>query len=186
MPADHFFHMFDTSLGWMGIAWSEFGVTAVQTPDRDEQTTKRRLQQRAKGRADCAASPPAAIRQAIDLLERYADGEKIDFSPVTIDIEAEQLYLDVWRAARDLGYGETVTYGELASRSGHPGLAREAGQALGANPTPIIVPCHRIVAAGGKLGGFSAPGGARTKERLLALEGVQLGPAPARQSAFAF
>jgi methylated-DNA-[protein]-cysteine S-methyltransferase len=71
-------------------------------------------------------------------------------------------------------------------RSGHPGLARETGQALGANPTPLIIPCHRILAAGGKIGGFSAPGGSATKHKMLALEGVRVGPPEPTQQSFGF
>jgi methylated-DNA-[protein]-cysteine S-methyltransferase len=92
----------------------------------------------------------------------------------------------IYSAARKLGFGETTTYGGLADSAGHPGMARETGEALGRNPVPLIVPCHRILAAGGKIGGFSAPGGSSTKERLLALEGVQIGPPPPAQKAFAF
>ena len=67
----------------------------------------------------------------------------------------------------------------LPKRAGHAGLPRETGQALGANPVPLVIPCHRILAAGGKIGGFSAPGGSTTKEKMLALEGVRVGPPPA-------
>ncbi|HEY6631178.1 MAG TPA: MGMT family protein, partial [Rhizobiaceae bacterium] len=94
--------------------------------------------------------------------------------------------LAIYEAARKLGFGETTTYGELAKRAGHDGLPRETGQALGANPVPLIIPCHRILAAGGKIGGFSAPGGSTTKQRMLALEGVRVGPPPAPQQSFAF
>jgi methylated-DNA-[protein]-cysteine S-methyltransferase len=187
MPATRFYHLFETDLGWMGIAWNDVGVTVVQTPDRDSEATERRMLRRAgTGAAAATSELPAPIADAVNRLSRYASGEIVDFSAIPLDIEAEPFFQDIWRAARDLGFGETVTYGELASRAGHPGLYRETGQALGANPVPIIVPCHRIVAAGGKLGGFSAPGGPKTKERLLALEGVHVGPPPAAQSAFQF
>lgn len=187
MPATRFYHLFETPLGWMGLAWNDVGITAVQTPDRDREATERRLLRRAGSDiAEATLALPGPIADAVDRLSRYAAGEHVDFNPVPIDVSADPFFLDIWRAARDLGFGETVTYGELASRAGHPGLYRETGQALGANPVPIIVPCHRIVAAGGKLGGFSAPGGPKTKERLLALEGVYVGPPPAAQSAFQF
>ncbi len=179
--------LFETALGWMGIAWSDHGITAVQTPDRDRDATERRLFRRPRcSDAKPAETMPPEIATAVDLLQRYASGETVDFNSIAVDVEAEPFFKDIWQAARDLGFGETVTYGELANRAGHPGMARETGQALGANPVPVIVPCHRIVAAGGKLGGFSAPGGTRTKEKLLALEGVHVGPPPAAQSAFQF
>ncbi len=94
--------------------------------------------------------------------------------------------LDIYAAARRLRFGEVVTYGELARRAGHEGMARETGAALGANPVPLVVPCHRIVAAGGRIGGFSAPGGAATKEKMLELEGVRVGPPPSAQASFGF
>lgn len=179
--------LFETALGWMGLAWSDRGIVAVQTPDSDRETTRRRLLRRPRCADAGPVDPlPAQIAATVDLLTRYASGETVDFGSIAVDVEAGPFFRDIWQTARDLGFGETVTYGELAARAGHPGMARETGQALGANPVPIIVPCHRIVAAGGKLGGFSAPGGAKTKERLLALEGVHVGPPPKAQSAFQF
>lgn len=181
-------HLFETALGWMGIAWSETGIAAVQTPDRDFETTKRRLLLKIpSAEMRETAALPALAQDAVLKLKAYAAGEPTDLDSIPLDLSGiEAFNLDIYRVARELGFGETVTYGELARRAGHAGLARETGQALGANPIPIIVPCHRIVAAGGKLGGFSAPGGARTKERLLALEGVQVGPPPSAQAALPF
>lgn len=181
-------HLFETALGWMGVTWSATGIAAVQTPDRDRDATMRRLLRRLPETQPVETDDlPDMIKSAIDLLSRYAAGETIDFNALPLDLAGSDAFnLDIYRAARGLAFGDTVTYGELARRAGHDGMARETGKALGENPIPIIVPCHRIVAAGGKLGGFSAPGGARTKERLLALEGVKVGPAPAAQAAFAF
>ena len=182
------YHLFETALGWVGIIWSEAGLAAVQTPDRDRDATQRRLLRRVAN-ADLAETDalPGHAAEAKRLLQLYAAGEPTDFASVPLDLSGIDAFnLDIYRVARDLRFGETVTYGELAKLAGHAGLARETGKALGENPIPIIVPCHRIVAAGGKLGGFSAPGGARTKERLLELEGVRVGPAPAAQAAFGF
>ena len=93
-------------------------------------------------------------------IKAYADGEEIDFSGVPVDLAGvDDFRLAIYDAARKLAFGETTTYGELAKRAGHAGLPRETGQALGANPVPLVIPCHRILAAGGKIGGFSAPGG---------------------------
>ena len=104
-----------------------------------------------------------------------------------VDLDGvDDFRLAIYAAARKLGFGETTTYGELAKRAGRAGLPRETGQALGSNPVPLVIPCHRILAAGGKIGGFSAPGGSTTKERMLALEGVRVGPPPAPQQSFAF
>lgn len=189
MAITHSHHLFETPLGWMGIAWSDQGVTRVLTPQRNREDCERRLTRFANDetRFVDATALPQDIADAVTLLTRYAAGEAIDFSSVKVDLEGiEQFRLDIYDAARKLKFGETVTYGQLATAAGHPGEARDTGQALGANPVPIVVPCHRILAAGGKIGGFSAPGGSRTKEKLLALEGVQLGPPPPAQSAFGF
>lgn len=182
------FNLFETALGWIGIAWTAAGICALQTPDSSREATLKRLRHRLAPRiANETDDLPHFIRNAARLLQNYAAGEHIELRAIPVDLgNMDAFNLDIYRVARELGFGETVTYGELARRAGHPGLARETGQALGANPVPIIVPCHRIVAAGGKLGGFSAPGGTRTKERFLALEGVHLGPPPAAQAAFSF
>ncbi|MGE0282433.1 MAG: methylated-DNA--[protein]-cysteine S-methyltransferase [Rhizobiaceae bacterium] len=189
MAVTHSHHLFETALGWVGIAWSDQGITRLLTPQRERQDCERRLMRLAGSEtvAVDTASLPKDVADAVALLTRYAAGETIDFSPVNVDLEGiEQFRLDIYDAARKLKFGETVTYGQLAAAAGHPGEARDTGQALGANPVPIVVPCHRILAAGGKIGGFSAPGGSRTKEKLLALEGVHVGPPPPAQSAFGF
>ncbi|PSJ58258.1 methylated-DNA--[protein]-cysteine S-methyltransferase [Pseudaminobacter soli (ex Li et al. 2025)] len=187
------YHLFETPLGWIGIAWSERGLTRLQLPERDRAATERRLLATLPGsergepveRRD--EELPAKIAETVALLRRYAAGETIDFSSVAVDLgNADDFRLAIYDAARHLGFGETTTYGELANRAGHAGLARETGQALGRNPVPIVVPCHRIVAAGGKIGGFSAPGGSLTKEKLLELEGVRVGPPPPAQGSFGF
>jgi methylated-DNA-[protein]-cysteine S-methyltransferase len=121
------------------------------------------------------------------MLRRYGAGEPVDFSGVPVDLDGvDPFRRAIYDTARGLRFGETTTYGGLAEAAGHPSKARETGEALGRNPVPLIVPCHRIHAAGGRIGGFSAPGGSATKERLLALEGVRLGPPPPAQQAFAF
>ncbi len=166
--------VFDTALGTCGIAWSERGVTRFQLPEANRSMTERRL----KGRAPraSAAEPPPSIRQAIDAVRRYAAGERIDFSSVALDLRGlEAFNRTVCETARAVGWGETTTYGALAERAGVPGEARDVGQAMGHNPVPLIIPCHRVLAAGNKVGGFSAYGGTATKERMLALEGVRLG-----------
>ncbi|MDH6234317.1 methylated-DNA-[protein]-cysteine S-methyltransferase [Mesorhizobium soli] len=187
------YHLFETALGWIGLAWSERGLTRLQLPERDRPATERRLLATLPGAE--RGTPverreeelPAEIAAAVALVRRYAAGETVDFSGVPVDLgNADEFRLAIYDAARNLGFGETTTYGELANRAGHTGLARETGQALGRNPVPIVVPCHRIVAAGGKIGGFSAPGGSTTKERLLELEGVRVGPPPPAQGSFGF
>ena len=154
-------------------------------PQRDREAMERRFAAKLDGAQP--SEPPAAVAAAIELVRRYAEGEAVDFSNVPVDLDGvDEFRRAIYLAARKLGFGETTTYGGLADAAGHPGMARETGEALGRNPVPLIVPCHRIHAAGGKIGGFSAPGGSATKEKLLALEGVRLGPPPAAQKAFAF
>lgn len=178
-------HIFESALGWMGIAWRADAITRLCTPQSSKAAIETRLS-RYGSPADSGALPPSIIT-AIDLLKRYAAGETVDFSAVAVDLgDVDAFRLAIYDAARKLGFGETTTYGGLATAAGHPGMAQQTGQALGQNPVPIIVPCHRILAAGGKIGGFSAPGGSRTKEILLSLEGVHLGPPPPAQSAFIF
>ena len=177
--------LIETSIGWLGIAWSETGVTQLQLPERDRMNTERRLKRRVVNGVE--SEPSAKIADVVAMLKRYAAGESVDFSAAPLDMAGcDAFRLAIYDAARTLRFGETTTYGELAARAGYPGQARDTGQALGRNPVPIIVPCHRILAAGNKIGGFSAPGGAETKERLLGLEGVDVGPSPPAQASFGF
>jgi len=176
--------VFETALGWIGIGWSTAGVTHVQLPQRDREATRAGLLKR--GAAPAESEPPPPVKEAIALLVRYAAGERTDFSGVPLDLgDADDFRKALYRRMRALEYGETLTYGGLADAVGRPGMARGVGQAMGSNPVPIIVPCHRVLAAGGKMGGFSAPGGTFTKRRLLDLERARP-PSPPDQSAFAF
>jgi methylated-DNA-[protein]-cysteine S-methyltransferase len=168
------YQVFDTRLGGCGIAWSECGVTRLQLPERTPAATERRL--RARSASSGAGVPPAPVREAMAMLERYFAGEHIDFSRVALDLGAVgAFHRKVYDVARSIAWGRTASYGEVARQAGSPGAARAVGQAMGHNPVPIIIPCHRVLASGGKIGGFSAFGGAVTKERLLALDGVHLG-----------
>jgi methylated-DNA-[protein]-cysteine S-methyltransferase len=166
--------LFDTAIGPCGVAWSPRGLTRVQLPEADRDATLRRLR---RGPAQPATDRlPPAVEQAIARIGNYLAGERVDFAGVALDLTGiGAFHRKVYDAARRIGWGETATYGELARQVGAPGAARAVGQALGRNPLPIIVPCHRILAAGGKVGGFSAFGGTATKQRLLALEGLANG-----------
>ena len=168
----------ETAIGQLGLAWTMNGLTRLQLPGRDRADTVARLAARG---AECSVDDePAFVADAARLLQRYAERRNVDFTGLPLDLAGARPFdLPVWRVCRDLGFGETVTYGELTRRLGAPYVARAVGQALGRNPVPIVVPCHRVVAAGHRIGGFSAPGGAVTKERLLALENVKIeAPAP--------
>ncbi|HEX5281027.1 MAG TPA: methylated-DNA--[protein]-cysteine S-methyltransferase [Micropepsaceae bacterium] len=169
--------VFDTALGFAGIAWNTAGVTRFQLPSADVDAAMRNLLRRAPGAE--AAVPPPPMAQIVDAAKRYFAGEKVDFSGVALDLAGQDsLFAGIYAAARRIGYGETTTYGWLAGAIGRTDweAARAVGQAMAKNPAALIIPCHRVLAAGGKIGGFSAPGGAETKAKMLALEGVKLRP----------
>ncbi|KQZ87157.1 cysteine methyltransferase [Mesorhizobium sp. Root157] len=179
--------VFETALGFMGIAWSESGLTRLHLAEKSRGSVERRLLREVGNSAAAGAGMPAWVVELVDSIKAYAAGEQVDFSNVPVDLSGvDNFRLAIYDAARKLGFGETTTYGELAKRAGKAGLPRETGAALGANPVPLVIPCHRILAAGGKIGGFSAPGGSVAKERMLALEGVRIGPPPSTQAAFSF
>jgi methylated-DNA-[protein]-cysteine S-methyltransferase len=166
--------LFDTDLGACGVAWSERGLTRFQLPEADKRATERRLRLRIP--SSRAATPPAQVEKAIVDVQRYMAGERVDFSAIAPDLAGvAPFYVEIYAAARRVGWGETATYGELARQAGAPGAARAVGQAMARNPIAVIIPCHRILASGNKVGGFSAFGGTVSKRRLLGLEGVRLG-----------
>ncbi len=196
-PAAMGHHLVETRLGPVGIAWSEHGLTRLQLPGRDAGETERLLTMPRNGfhNAECRADAkvilegllPPAMAQLAGSLKRYAAGERVDLRAVPVHLRGVGDFRKaIYREARAIGFGEVTTYGELAERAGHAGAARETGQAMGSNPCPLVIPCHRVLAAGRKPGGFSAPGGISTKTRLLALEGVRLGPDAPAQTSFAF
>jgi methylated-DNA-[protein]-cysteine S-methyltransferase len=180
MPNDIHHHVFETALGPCGVAWNARGLCAVQLPEKTAALTERRLM--AKSGGSSPAAPPPAIAAVVADIQRYLDGKRVDFSAIAVDLETlEPFRRKLYKALREIGFGATTTYGELAKRIGADEVegARDVGAAMGRNPVPIVVPCHRVLAAGGKLGGFSAPGGTATKAKLLALEGVHFdGGAP--------
>ena len=180
------FTLFETRAGFCAIAWSGAGVTRFTLPSPTAAAAEKSLRRRAP---DAAAAPPSPeVAGAVAGVERYFSGEPADFSAVPLDLaDVEPFFAAVYAALRRVGWGHTTTYGAVAAAlgAGREG-ARDVGRAMAANPTPLLVPCHRVLAAGGRLGGFSAPGGAATKARMLRLEGIDPGaPAPA-QGAFAF
>jgi methylated-DNA-[protein]-cysteine S-methyltransferase len=170
------FAMFDTAVGRCAIAWSERGIAGVQLPERNDAATRARLLRRNAGARECP--PPPEVARAIDDIVALIRGEQRDLSPIALDMEGvPDFNRRVYEVARTIAPGTALTYGAIAKELGAPD-ARGVGEALGQNPIPIIIPCHRVVAAGRKTGGFSAPGGAATKLRLLAIEGARLDDAP--------
>jgi methylated-DNA-[protein]-cysteine S-methyltransferase len=168
------FALFVTAIGHCGIVWSERGIVGVQLPQGSERTTRSRVSRRFPAARE--AVPPAEIQRVIDDVVVLLTGQARDFSRVKLDTGAiSDFQRRVYDIARAIPAGSTLTYGEIAEQLGDKRLARDVGEALGQNPFPIIVPCHRVMAAGGKMGGFSAPGGVRTKLRLLSIEGAEPG-----------
>ncbi len=169
-------HLFDTAIGECGVAWNARGLVGVQLPEKDRGQTELRLA--VKCRSTDAADVPPWVQSVISDIQRYLAGQPVDFSAVTVDLGGiDDFRQKLYAALRGIGPGRTVTYGELAKQLGLTGWegARDVGEAMGKNPMPIVIPCHRVLAAGGKPGGFSAYGGTGTKQKLLALEGVRLG-----------
>jgi methylated-DNA-[protein]-cysteine S-methyltransferase len=172
---DHY-TLFDTAIGVCAVAWNESGLTHFRLPGASRAAPEARVQKRSG--ATRSDNPPAPIKALIADAQRYFAGEEVDFSAVAVDLSALSAFQrELYQSLRSVGWGRTTTYGELARALGRPD-AREVGQAMGKNPIPVIIPCHRVLAAGGKIGGFSAPGGAAAKGKLLALEGVYVGGTP--------
>ena len=164
--------LFNTSIGHCGIAWSECGLTAVRLPEQDEAATRARMGRRFPQCSEAVAPlwVQEAIRDVVALLSG-APRAPVDLSNVVLDMEGvPPFHQRVYALARRIAPGETVTYGEMARQLGDPGAARAVGQALGSNPFAPVVPCHRVLAADGCGGGFSANGGVTTKLRLLLIE----------------
>ncbi len=165
--------VFPTAIGECGIVWSGRGVAGVQLPEGTADATRERI--RRSWPDATIGTPTPVVARAMEGITALLDGEPDAMQDVVIDLDGvSEFRSGVYEIARTVGPGQTVTYGEIATRLGMPHAAREVGQALGANPVPLIVPCHRVLAAGGKLGGFSARGGVTTKSRLLAIEGASL------------
>jgi methylated-DNA-[protein]-cysteine S-methyltransferase len=170
--------LFDTAIGIAGIAWGDQGLIGVHLPERDPENNRRSFQRRFPGIAEAAI--PEALTPTVEGIRALMRGEKVDLSEAPLDIGRVPAFnAKVYAIARAIPPGETMTYGEIATQLGDRLLARDVGAAMGANPWPILVPCHRVTAAGGKPGGFSARGGVNTKLKLLAIEGAPVVQQPA-------
>jgi len=169
--------LFDTAIGRCGIAWGERGIVGVQLPEAREFETRARMLQRFPGARE--APPPAEVQRAIDGIVELFQGKPNDLSDVVLDLDGvPEFHRGVYDIARTIPPGKTMTYGDIAKRLGGVELSRDVGQALGRNPCPVVVPCHRVLAAGGKPGGFSANGGVTTKLKMLAIEGAVVNHTP--------
>jgi methylated-DNA-[protein]-cysteine S-methyltransferase len=175
--------IFETRNGFVALAWNGAGVCGLRLPARRAAGAEAALVRRLPG-AERAEPSPAIAALVADIV-RYFEGDRVDFSGVAVDLGAQEpFFVEVYAEIRKLGWGETTTYGAVAKVLGaEPQAARDVGQAMAANPVPLIVPCHRVLAAGRKIGGFSAPGGSTSKARMLEIEGVALqepSPPPAK------
>ncbi|HKO51187.1 MAG TPA: methylated-DNA--[protein]-cysteine S-methyltransferase [Polyangiaceae bacterium] len=163
------FALFDTAIGRCGIAWGSSGICGVHLPEATPNRTRRRMLLRYPEVNESA--PPPMVQRAIDRIVTLLRGEAADLQQIALDMtRVPAFHRRVYEFARTIPGGATLSYGELAARIGSPGAARAVGQALGKNPFAIVVPCHRVLAAGGKLGGFSASGGVDTKLKMLRIE----------------
>jgi methylated-DNA-[protein]-cysteine S-methyltransferase len=165
--------LFDTPIGACGIAWRGDKIIASQLPEETPVATAARLARRAGA---TEGEPPPSVERAIASIIALLEGARTDLSFIACDFEAcDPFARQVYAATRAIPAGETSTYGAIAAQLGDKLLAQRVGQALGRNPFPIIVPCHRVLGASAKLTGFSAHGGVETKRRMLAIEGASLG-----------
>jgi methylated-DNA-[protein]-cysteine S-methyltransferase len=180
----HNYLIFETAGGFCGVAWNDVGITRFQLPTKSASATERLLLRRLPGAKPAIPTPEVA--EAVAAVQRYFIGEKTDFSAFRLDLgEQSEFFKEIYAAARRLAWGRTTTYGALAKELGAgPEAARDVGQAMAKNPVALIIPCHRVLAAGGKVGGFSAPGGSSAKARMLELEGVHVAPPPPAQRSF--
>ncbi|PYE87430.1 methylated-DNA--[protein]-cysteine S-methyltransferase [Phyllobacterium leguminum] len=168
---------FETAIGSCAISWGERGIVGVQLPEASAAATLARLRKRFPPAQEMPA--PAPVREVIDGIVALLEGEKADLSKAPLDMEGlPALHRQVYEIALQIPPGETLTYGAIARRIGGVSLSQAVGQALGKNPFPIIVPCHRVLGTGGKTGGFSANGGAETKLRMLTVEGARTSDEP--------
>jgi methylated-DNA-[protein]-cysteine S-methyltransferase len=181
---------FATAYGYAAIAWNDRGVSRLRLPNQTPEEAERALLRRSP-RAK-PATPSHEVARVINDVVRYFRGERVDFTWVQLDLREPDMFdARVYSLIREIAWGETTSYGAIARRLGAgPERARDVGRAMARNPIPLILPCHRVLGAGGRIGGFSAPGGTDLKAKMLALEGVVVAgvehaTVPA-QKAFAF
>jgi methylated-DNA-[protein]-cysteine S-methyltransferase len=187
--SDTFFHCFETAIGCCGVAWGELGIKGSQLPEATSAATRERMQARFVGAVE--AGPSAEVLLAVHGVQRLLSGQSRDHTELLAvrlnESAVSPFNAQVHALTRLIPVGQTLTYGEIARRLGHPGAARAVGRTEGTNPFAPIVPCHRVLAAASakvwlrELGGFSAPGGVATKLRLLVIEARAAGQAVGEQ-----
>ncbi|PIB90578.1 methylated-DNA--[protein]-cysteine S-methyltransferase [Caulobacter sp. FWC2] len=171
------FVLFDTIIGRCGVAWGERGLIGVQLPEISPGAAWARLRKRFPDAVE--SEPTTEIEAVIERIRELLAGGRDDLADIPLDLDGQSTFnLRVYEIARAITPGETSTYGEVAKAMGEPGAARAVGKALGENPWPIVVPCHRVLGRSGAMGGFSAPGGAETKAKLLTIEKARTDAVP--------
>jgi len=177
---------FETAMGFCAVAWNGTNIFGFRLPEKTASDATRAMLRRL--RDACPSEPPSPVAEAVAAARRYFEGEAVDFSGVAVNLGAQEpFFVRVYERVRSLKWGETTTYGAVAKHLGAgPEAARVVGEAMARNPVPLIIPCHRVLAAGGRIGGFSAPGGSAAKARMLALEGVGTDAPQPMQQAFRF
>jgi methylated-DNA-[protein]-cysteine S-methyltransferase len=174
---DQHFALFDTAIGICGIEWGPRGINGVQLPMGSRDKTLARIRQRHGDITEC--EPTAEVKRAMDRIVDLLAGKPDDLADIALDLDGvPEFNRGVYDIARTIPPGKTMTYGDIAKKLGGVELSRDVGQALGRNPCPIVVPCHRVLAAGNKPGGFSARGGVSTKLKMLAIEGAAVNHTP--------
>ncbi|MDE2063849.1 MAG: methylated-DNA--[protein]-cysteine S-methyltransferase [Bradyrhizobium sp.] len=174
---DQHFALFDAPIGICGIEWGPRGINGLQLPMGSDEKTRARIRQRRRDIDETA--PTHEVQHAIDRIVKLLAGERDDLRDIALDLDGiPEFNRGVYAITRTIPPGQTMTYGDIAKRLGGVELSRDVGQALGRNPCPIVVPCHRVLAAGRKPGGFSARGGVDTKLKMLAIEGAVVNHTP--------
>lgn len=180
----------ETAHGNAAIGWTAQGICSFRLPAPTAEASRRAIVRALPDAVECA--PPENVAQVVAATQRYFRGERVDFVDVPLDLgRPDDFVAEIYGFIRSLGWGETTTYGGVARALGRgPAAARAVGQAMARNPVPLILPCHRVLAAGDRIGGFTAPGGSDAKARMLALEGMvpvsPPAPVPTAQTSFAF
>ncbi len=162
------FELFETAWGWMVLVWRADRLCRVILPGGRRNVEREAMR---NGPSVKKGTRSGLAQRCL----RYFEGEPVTLSAPMEFPSVSEFRRRVWELTAQIPYGEVVTYGGVATRAGRPGAARAVGQAMAHNPVPLVVPCHRVLAANGGLGGFSAEGGLQLKRRLLGLEGVTLG-----------
>jgi methylated-DNA-[protein]-cysteine S-methyltransferase len=166
------FSLFETAIGHCGIAWGKDGIVGLQLPEASVTATRTRMRKRFPAATE--STPPRDVVRAVRNVTALLGGKRVDLSDVVLDMNGvPPFHRRAYDAARKIPAGVTRSYGELATKLGSPNSSRAVGQAMGRNPFPIVVPCHRVLAAGGRAGGFTAAGGIDTKMRMLEIEGAR-------------